>query len=43
MKVVTIHQNSQDTETLKYWLGVQQGQSYLMGRRNLFSLVWPPF
>ena len=29
-------------ETLKYWVGVQQGQSYLMGR-CLFSLGWPPF
>ena len=30
-------------KTLKYWVGVQQGQSYLMGRRCLFSLGWPPF
>ena len=30
-------------ETLKYWVGVQQGQSYLMGRRCLFNLGWPPF
>ena len=30
-------------ETLKYWVGVQRGQSYLMGRRCLFSLGWPPF
>ena len=30
-------------ETLKYWVGVQQGHSYLMGRRCLFSLGWPPF
>ena len=29
-------------ETLKYWVGVQQGQSYLMGRRCLFSFGWPP-
>ena len=29
--------------TLKYWVGVQPGQSYLMGRRCLFSLGWPPF
>ena len=28
---------------LKYWVGVQQGQSYLMGRRCLFSLGWQPF
>ena len=27
-------------KTLKYWIGVQQGQSYLMGRRCLFSLGW---
>ena len=31
------------SETLKYWVGVQRGQSYLMGRRCLFSLSWPPF
>ena len=30
-------------ETLKYWVGVQWGQSYLMGRMCLFSLCWPPF
>ena len=30
-------------ETLKYWVGVQRGQSYLMGRRCLFSLGWQPF
>ena len=30
-------------DTLKYWVGVQRGQSYLMGRRCLFSLGWPPF
>ena len=30
-------------KTLKYWIGVQQGQSYLMGRRCLFSFGWPPF
>ena len=30
-------------EILKYWVGAQQGQSYLMGRRCLFSLGWPPF
>ena len=29
--------------TLKYWVGVQRGQSYLMGRRCLFNLGWPPF
>ena len=28
---------------LKYWVGVQRGQSYLIGRRCLFSLGWPPF
>ena len=29
---------------LKYWVGVQWGQSYLLGRRWLFSLIWPhPF
>ena len=30
-------------KTLKYWVGVQRGQSYLMGRTCLFSLGWPPF
>ena len=30
-------------ETLKYWVGVQRDQSYLMGRRCLFSLGWSPF
>ena len=30
-------------ETLKYWVGVQQGQSYLMGRRCLFTLGWLHF
>ena len=30
-------------ETLKYWAGVQQSQSNLMGGRCLFSLSWPPF
>ena len=30
-------------ETMKYWVGVQRGQSYLMGRRCLFSLGWQPF
>ena len=29
-------------ETLKYWVGVQRGHSYFMGR-CLFSLGWPPF
>ena len=29
--------------TLKYWVGVQRRQSYLMGRRCLFSLGWLPF
>ena len=28
---------------LKYWVGVQRGQSYPMWRRCLFSLGWPPF
>ena len=30
-------------ERLKYWVGVQWGQSYLMGILCLFSLGWPPF
>ena len=28
---------------MKYWVGVQGGQSYLMGRRCLFSLGWQRF
>ena len=28
---------------LKYWVGVQRSQSYLIERRCLFSLGWPPF
>ena len=31
------------TETLKYWVGVQWVQSYLMGRHCLFSLGLQPF
>ena len=27
-------------ETLKYWVDIQWGQSYLMGRRCLFSFGW---
>ena len=27
-------------KTLKYWVGVQRGQSYLMGRRCLFRFGW---
>ena len=30
-------------KTLKYWVGVQRGQPYLIERRCLFSLGWPPF
>ena len=30
-------------ETLKYWVGVQRGKSYLMGRRCLFNLGSPIF
>ena len=30
-------------ETVKYWVGVQRGKSYLMGRRCLISLGWQPF
>ena len=29
-------------ETLKYWIGAQKGQSYLVRRRSPFSLGWPP-
>ena len=31
------------SKILKYWVGVQRGQSYLMGRMCLFSLGWPTF
>ena len=31
------------SKTLKSWFDVQRGQSYIMGRRCLFSLGWPPF
>ena len=34
---------SSSPKTLKYWVGVQRGHSYLMGRRCLFSLGWAPF
>ena len=37
------NESEDGNETLKYWVGVQRGQSYLMGRRCLFSLGWPPF
>ena len=30
-------------DTLKYWVGVQRDQFYLMGRRCHLSLGWPPF
>ena len=30
-------------QTLKYWVAVQQGRSYLTGRRYFFSLVGHPF
>ena len=30
-------------KTLKYWIGLQRGQSYLMGRRCLLNCGWPPF
>ena len=33
----------QSPETLKYWVAVQPGQSYLMGTRCLFSTGWPHF
>ena len=36
-------QESFNSTTLEYWVCVQQGQSYLMGRMCLFSLGWPPF
>ena len=30
-------------KTLQYWVGIQRGQSYILGRRCLFSLGWQPF
>ena len=39
----TIYYSQFPPEILKYWVGVQWGQSYLMGRRCLFSLGWPAF
>ena len=33
-----VTKNPSSPKTLKYWVGVQWGQSYLMGRRCLFSL-----
>ena len=30
-------------EALKYWVVVQQGQSYIMGPSCLFSVGWRPF
>ena len=41
MKMILILLKS--PKILKYWVGVQLGQSYLMGRRCLFNLGWPPF
>ena len=38
-----IDSHNLSTRHLKYWVGVQRSQSYLMGRRCLFSLGWPPF
>ena len=31
------------SEALKYWVEVQRGQSYLIGRRCVFSLGWSLF
>ena len=41
----SLHHFSKDVihKTLKYWVVVQWGQSYLMGRRSLFSLGWWSF
>ena len=30
-------------KTFKYWVGAQWSQSYLVGRKRLFSLGWLPF
>ena len=46
LQITTLRQNlclKCFPKALKYWVGVQCAQSYLMGRRCLFSLVWPPF
>ena len=42
-KVLNVFSNILAPQTLKYRVGVQWGQSYIMGRRCLFSLDWPPF
>ena len=39
----TLELAERSPETLKYWVGVQRCQSYLMGRRCIFSLGWQPF
>ena len=39
---MTITRKHFTPETLKYWVGVQRGQSYLMERKCLFSLVSHP-
>ena len=36
------HSHTKKPKTLKYWVGVQRDQSYLMGRRCLFSLDGHP-
>ena len=38
---ISVRTNPRIPKTLKYWVGVQRGQSYLM-ERCLFSLGWPP-
>ena len=40
--LVIIKVFSMSLKALKYWVGAQQSQSYLMGRRCFFSLDWPP-
>ena len=36
------HHTESFPETLKYWVGVQRHQSYLMGKRCLFALIGHP-
>ena len=37
------HWNIEIPKALKYCVGVQWDQSYIMGRRCFFRLGWPPF
>ena len=41
LSIISLVSNVFVPETLEYWVGVQWSQSYLTGRRWLFSLGWP--